>query len=160
MCFFGMSLQDIDNYEYELPEDFEDEEIDEDEAFNSEDEQLYGHLFSKKKYSESEGSESEEEPSEGHAAFDALASDDEEWPEEEDWDDAGRQRFHLGEHNLDTADIGRRKDESDGDVIHDDEDGASMGGDSSSDEGLVTEAYPESVFAMSNKGMCWINSCV
>jgi hypothetical protein len=38
-------------------------------------------------------------------------------------------------------------------VIHDDEDGASMGGDSSSDEGLVTEAYPESVFAMSNKGM-------
>ncbi|KAI8110648.1 hypothetical protein M9435_002322 [Picochlorum sp. BPE23] len=142
---------DVDNYEYELPEDFEDEEIDEDEAFNSEDEQLYGHLFSRKKYSESEGSESEEEPSEGHAAFDALASDDEEWPEEEDWDDAGRQSFHLGEHNLDTADIGRRKDESDGDVIHDDEDGASMGGDSSSDEGLVTEAYPESVFAMSNK---------
>lgn len=150
-----MSLQDVDNYEYELPEDFEDEEIDEDEAFNSEDEQLYGHLFSKKKYSESEGSESEEEPSEGHAAFDALASDDEEWPEEEDWDDAGRQNFHLGENNLDTADTGRRKDESD----DDDDDGASMGGDSS-DEGLVTEAYPESVFAMSNKGMCWISSCV
>lgn len=48
-----------------------------------------------------------------------------------------------------------RKDESDDDVIHD-EDGA--GG--SSDEGLVTEAYPESVFAMSNKGMCWMDSFV
>merc|ERR1719199_618388 len=31
--------------EYELPADFEDEEIDEEEAFNSEDERQYGHLF-------------------------------------------------------------------------------------------------------------------
>lgn len=37
--------QDVDNYEYELPSDFEDEEIDEDEAFNSEDERKYGAWF-------------------------------------------------------------------------------------------------------------------
>jgi U3 small nucleolar RNA-associated protein 14 len=38
-------LQRVNSYEYELPDDFEDEEIDEDEAFNSEDERLYGHIF-------------------------------------------------------------------------------------------------------------------
>lgn len=35
----------MESYEYELPDDFEDEEIEEDEAFNSEDERMYGHLF-------------------------------------------------------------------------------------------------------------------
>lgn len=35
----------MSSYEYELPDDFEDEEIDEDEAFNSEDERIYGHIF-------------------------------------------------------------------------------------------------------------------
>lgn len=35
----------MDTYEYELPDNFEDEEIDEDAAFNSEDERLYGHIF-------------------------------------------------------------------------------------------------------------------
>lgn len=38
-------MQKVDTYEYELPNDFEDEEIDEDAAFNSEDERLYGHIF-------------------------------------------------------------------------------------------------------------------
>lgn len=152
-------LQDVDTYEYELPEDFEDEEIDEDEAFNSEDEKLYGHLFSQK-YSESEGSESEEEPSdEGHAAFDALASD-EEWPDEEDWDDGGRQSFHSGQNNVPV--ISRGKNGGDEDAIHDDDDGdASTGGEGdSADEELVTEAYPESVFAMPSQGMYDINDFV
>ena len=38
-------LQRVDNYEYELPEDFEDEEIDEDAAFNEEDKKLYAEHF-------------------------------------------------------------------------------------------------------------------
>lgn len=38
----------MDNFQYELPEDFEDEEIDEDEAFTEEDKKLYAHMFSGK----------------------------------------------------------------------------------------------------------------
>eukprot|EP00730_Choanoeca_flexa_P009100 TRINITY_DN12584_c1_g1_i1.p1 TRINITY_DN12584_c1_g1~~TRINITY_DN12584_c1_g1_i1.p1 ORF type:complete len:968 (+),score=307.01 TRINITY_DN12584_c1_g1_i1:1665-4568(+) len=36
---------DLESYEYKLPDNFEDEEIDSDDAFNSEDEAKYGHLF-------------------------------------------------------------------------------------------------------------------
>jgi hypothetical protein len=39
------SRQRVDNYEYELPADFEDEEIDEDAAFNDEDKKLYAEHF-------------------------------------------------------------------------------------------------------------------
>jgi U3 small nucleolar RNA-associated protein 14 len=35
----------VDNYEYELPSDFEDEEIDEDMAFTAEDKKLYAGWF-------------------------------------------------------------------------------------------------------------------
>lgn len=38
-------LQKVDNYEYELPSDFEDEEIDEDLAFTEEDKQKYAGWF-------------------------------------------------------------------------------------------------------------------
>ena len=38
-------MQNIDNYEYELPSDFEDEEIDEDAAFTEEDKKLYAGWF-------------------------------------------------------------------------------------------------------------------
>ena len=38
-------MQRVENYEYELPADFQDEEIDEDEAFNEEDDQIYSHIF-------------------------------------------------------------------------------------------------------------------
>mmetsp|Transcript_16919 Transcript_16919/g.22148 ORF Transcript_16919/g.22148 Transcript_16919/m.22148 type:complete len:867 (+) Transcript_16919:59-2659(+) len=39
--------EEADFAEYELPEDFEDEEIDEDAAFNDKDEELYGEFFTK-----------------------------------------------------------------------------------------------------------------
>jgi U3 small nucleolar RNA-associated protein 14 len=39
------SRQRVDNYEYELPADYEDEEIDEDAAFNEEDKKLYAEHF-------------------------------------------------------------------------------------------------------------------
>ena len=38
-------LQRVDNYEYELPSDFEDEEIDEDAAFTEEDRQQFADWF-------------------------------------------------------------------------------------------------------------------
>jgi U3 small nucleolar RNA-associated protein 14 len=40
-----LPTQFINSIEYELPSDFEDEEIDEDEAFNEEDNKLYAHIF-------------------------------------------------------------------------------------------------------------------
>lgn len=42
---FQHVLQQVDNYEYELPSDFEDEEIDEDMAFTAEDKKLYAGWF-------------------------------------------------------------------------------------------------------------------
>ena len=42
-------LQRVDNYEYELPSDFEDEEIDEDEAFGPDDDVKLGHLLGSKR---------------------------------------------------------------------------------------------------------------
>ena len=38
----------MDNFEYELPSDFEDEEIDEEAAFNEEDKKLYSDWFGDK----------------------------------------------------------------------------------------------------------------
>lgn len=40
-------MQDVDNFQYELPEDFEDEEIDEELAFTEEDKQQMYHLLRK-----------------------------------------------------------------------------------------------------------------
>ena len=55
------SLQGVESYEYQLPEDGEDEEIDEDEAFNSEDEKLYAGWFDNNKAAaEDEGEQGEE----------------------------------------------------------------------------------------------------
>jgi hypothetical protein len=36
--------EDVDVYEYQLPANYEDEEISEDEAFNAEDEEIYGSM--------------------------------------------------------------------------------------------------------------------
>ena len=47
VCF--CCLQRVDNYEYELPSDFEDEEIDEDEAFGPDDDVKLGHLLGSKR---------------------------------------------------------------------------------------------------------------
>jgi U3 small nucleolar RNA-associated protein 14 len=41
------SWQFVDNYEYEFPSDFEDEEIDEENAFTEEDKERFGDLFVK-----------------------------------------------------------------------------------------------------------------
>lgn len=38
-------VQVVDNFQYELPEDFEDEEIEEEEAFTEEDKKLFAHMF-------------------------------------------------------------------------------------------------------------------
>lgn len=142
---------DVENNEYELPEDFEDEEIEEDEAFNSEDERMYGHFFR-------DSGSSEEEPGEDemNEGFDALESsddsgDDEAWPGMEDdecvapFDDDVYPDIEEEEQQ---KDIG--SEESDGDeeqhdvarehVMH-------------QKKQLMTEAYPESVFHISAQGM-------
>jgi len=40
-----LTMQPVENYEYEMPADFEDEEIDEDSAFTAEDKRLYADWF-------------------------------------------------------------------------------------------------------------------
>ena len=60
----------VDVYDYQLPENFEDEEIDEDEAFNSEDEAKYGEAFEQGYQSgghESDDSSSEPDQDAGEA---------------------------------------------------------------------------------------------
>ena len=142
---------DVENNEYELPEDFEDEEIDEDEAFNSEDERLYGHFFR-------DSGTSEEESQEGDAAFDALESssddsgDDEAWPDLEQ----GGEDVTTGEDVY--PDIGEQKADG-GSEDDDDFDDDYEKGDVPAEETmrerkqLLTEAYPESVFHISTQGM-------
>ena len=95
-----------DNNDYELPSDFEDEEIEEEEAFNSEDERMYGHLFSKP-YSEGESEdEFDGESSEGgesmERAMDALESGEEDWPEEDldASEEGGRDRDGSNNHDV------------------------------------------------------------
>ncbi len=46
-CLPCTRFQAVDNYEYELPSDFEDEEIDEEMAFTAEDKIKYGGWFDK-----------------------------------------------------------------------------------------------------------------
>jgi hypothetical protein len=44
-CPTPVSEQAVDNYEYELASDFEDEEIDEETAFTAEDKKMYAGMF-------------------------------------------------------------------------------------------------------------------
>ena len=135
----------MDNYEYELPSDFEDEEVDEDAAFNSEDERRYGHLFNKGGnggggFTSSEDEESDEEGEEGGGGL--LDSDEEsdgdDVSEDEDEDDseledvfaqAGKRKRGLGaddvgeeesdEDDLEDAEDFEDDDEQDQDAAHD-----------------------------------------
>lgn len=68
--------QDVENYEYELPSDFEDEEIDEDAAFTEEDKKQYAGWF--------EGTEAALASNGRRAADDGLldSEDDEDGDEE------------------------------------------------------------------------------
>lgn len=83
-CMFPL-LQKVDNYEYELPSDFEDEEIDDEEAFNSEDERMYGHLFKDKNGGDASEEEEDEDDSEEEEE-DLLNSEDDD--EKEDASDS------------------------------------------------------------------------
>ena len=49
--------QNVDNFEYEMPSDFEDEEIDEEAAFNEEDKKLYAGWFGDKEGDQEEAAE-------------------------------------------------------------------------------------------------------
>lgn len=146
----------MDNYEYELPEDFEDEEIDEDEAFNSEDERMYGHLFGSKD-DESESSQSSDED-----ALDALDSEEEdategdddeieEWPHEEDL--LNESGGYAGESDQ----ISSEDDEQVGHGLQEqDEKEDRVGGLGTRGKRatiVMNEAFPESIFNLPQGGM-------
>ena len=163
---FLLSSQHVDNYEYELPKNFEDEEIEEDEAFNSEDERRYGHLFGKRGGASDSEEEGDEEDSESEG--DLLDSEEEEESgsgEEEDYDSDLEEAFAragaAGESD---------EEEEEEDMIqqladNDDDDAreamvrAVTGGKDASGkerrrrrEVVVTEAYPESEFNLPAAG--------
>ncbi|KDD74069.1 hypothetical protein H632_c1601p1, partial [Helicosporidium sp. ATCC 50920] len=77
----------VENYEYELPSDFEDEEIDEDEAFNEEDEARYGHIFRDGSDDGESSSGSDDADSSGSDANILLSSEGEGDEDEDDEDE-------------------------------------------------------------------------
>src|SRR5688572_26205739 len=79
----------------------DDEEIPEDEAFNSEDERMYGHFFNKKKGSE-ESEVSSDEGSDDADDDDDDIDDDDDDDDENDVDDGGQYMLNLLE-KLDTV---------------------------------------------------------
>lgn len=143
---------DVENNEYELPDDFEDEEIEEDEAFNSEDERLYGHLFDEDNSSEVE--DDSEDDGESQDAYDALESDDHA-DGDESWPDIDEVEHPSGDDANPQFDEDITQNGTDEMELYGEE------GDLPDAEGgyrekkqLLTEAYPESVFHISAQGMC------
>lgn len=149
---------DVEDNEYQLPEDFEDEEIDEDEAFNSEDERLYGHLFDDSNREDEDDDDDDaslSEEGQREAAYDVLQSDDPS-DEEETWpvaDEAGdflldaRREHREGiKHSLTESDTAL-------DEGGEDEDETAVAVPRHGrHKQLLTEAYPESVFHISAQG--------
>jgi U3 small nucleolar RNA-associated protein 14 len=89
----------MDNYEYEMPENFEDEEIESDEAFNAQDEAMFAHVLDKSKKKkaveeeEEEEEENLEEPDEEEGEYEDMAmqlSSSEEENEKKVDEDGGR----------------------------------------------------------------------
>ena len=66
-------LQAVENYEYETPSEFEDEEIDEDLAFTAEDEQQFGDMMGGKA-----AADEAEDSADGEQSAELPESDDEE----------------------------------------------------------------------------------
>ncbi|KAL4441441.1 hypothetical protein ABPG77_001945 [Micractinium sp. CCAP 211/92] len=76
----------VDNYEYEMPSDFEDEDIDDEMAFTEEDKKLFGHMFDD--LGPGGGSGGEEDDGSASDLLSSGESGDEEGEEEEDgWSD-------------------------------------------------------------------------
>ena len=130
--------QRVDSYEYELPADFVDEEIDEDEAFNSEDERLYGHLFSKGNKRGRDGGDDEGD------------SDDE--------DDSGSDDDDLLDSEEDSEESGDDEEEDDSEL---DDVFARAGGESGSEEDAdpaEEEGGDEEVYEVIIKGKTYYTS--
>eukprot|EP00241_Pyramimonas_parkeae_P015714 CAMPEP_0114323624 /NCGR_PEP_ID=MMETSP0059-20121206/27998_1 /TAXON_ID=36894 /ORGANISM="Pyramimonas parkeae, Strain CCMP726" /LENGTH=481 /DNA_ID=CAMNT_0001451959 /DNA_START=45 /DNA_END=1487 /DNA_ORIENTATION=+ len=78
----------VDNYEYELPSDFEDEEVDEDEGWTAEDEAKFGDFFKKNKNSNKNKKKQPQPPKadEEVTKLDVDHEDEEEDDEDDDED--------------------------------------------------------------------------
>lgn len=73
------TTQEVENYEYEMPSDFEDEEIDEDNAFTAEDKKKYGAWFGDD--DGDDGDEGEDDGGEDDLGEDEEGFDDEDLDE-------------------------------------------------------------------------------
>ncbi|KFM25617.1 U3 small nucleolar RNA-associated protein 14 [Auxenochlorella protothecoides] len=160
----------VDNYEYEMPSDFEDEEIDEDTAFTAEDNALYGHMF--------EGGPSGEEGEEGETTDDGSDADGSDADINLDSDEEDAQSGHELDDVFDASSSEEEGKESDDDVEAGTARGSGSGSGQEDEEddtahaallaavtegapgkkgrkerrAVVTEAYPEAEHNMPNAG--------
>jgi len=162
-------VQNVESYEYELPEDFEDEEIEEDEAFNSEDERMYGHLFEDDHlgagggWTDDDDDDDEDEDDSEGAPTDLLDSDEEDInailqrrkdgsdtspSSEDDEDDSGTSSGHEKEEEED--DEQRRQDLVESVTGR----AQKMSKRLKHKQQVRTEAYPESEYNL--PGMCFV----
>ncbi|KAI3427018.1 hypothetical protein D9Q98_006960 [Chlorella vulgaris] len=80
----------VENYEYEMPSDFEDEEIDEEMAFTEEDKKMFGHMFddmdapASGDEGGSGGSEAEDLLSSGESEKEAGDEEEEGWSDDDE----------------------------------------------------------------------------
>lgn len=167
-------MQNVENYEYELPEDFEDEEIDEDEAFNSEDERMYGYLFNdgggkgrgggNNLEEDDDDEEEEEDDEEGFGALMSSDDDDqqvsdleEEWPAEENYSDGYEERRFGASDARSSLALSDEEGEG-GDQGEDGMDGSDQSDDDDNEDAkpkknkIRTEAFPESMYNIPTGG--------
>ncbi|KAL6770242.1 hypothetical protein ACKKBG_A34180 [Auxenochlorella protothecoides x Auxenochlorella symbiontica] len=160
----------VDKYEYEMPSDFEDEEIDEDTAFTAEDNALYGHMF--------EDGPSGEEGEEGETTDDGSDADGSDADINLDSDEEDAQSGHELDDVFDASSSEEEGKESDDDVEAGTARGSGSGSGQEDEEddtahaallaavtegapgkkgrkerrAVVTEAYPEAEHNMPNAG--------
>lgn len=143
-------VQRVDNYEYELPSDFEDEEIDDEQAFNSEDERMYGHLFKNK-----QGGDASEEEEDEDEEDDLLHSEDDD--EQENISDSEEENDDEEDSELEDV-FAKAGAASDGDsprLFGSDEEEAEEEGDDDEDEYEMKEARREAmVRAVTDGAVC------
>ncbi|KAG7667273.1 hypothetical protein Ndes2526B_g04225 [Nannochloris sp. 'desiccata'] len=145
-----MRYDRVDNYEYELPSDFEDEEIDDEQAFNSEDERMYGHLFKNK-----QGGDASEEEEDEDEEDDLLHSEDDD--EQENISDSEEENDDEEDSELEDV-FAKAGAASDGDsprLFGSDEEEAEEEGDDDEDEYEMKEARREAmVRAVTDGAVC------
>ncbi|PSC76740.1 U3 small nucleolar RNA-associated 14-like protein A isoform A [Micractinium conductrix] len=139
----------VDNYEYEMPYDFDDEDIDDEMAFTEEDKKMFGHLFDDAPRAGREGGSDDD----GSGLLSSGESEEEEegsegWSEEEEEEDAAgggtrRQRDEVDE--LFGGEGASVEEGGSGDEDEDEEDEEELGAEEAAADAAAHQAMLEAV---------------